>query len=824
MDRKELLIIPDAPQEEGRLKQREGEGLSLSDPQGAIDLAIPPQLPILPMRDVALFPGITSPLAVGREASVRVVEAAFGGDKLIGLVAQRTPTEDKPQPAGLYTVGVVARLQGAQRLPDGSLRVLTQGLQRIAVLDYVQQEPYCRARVQLLHDVVEPSKEVESLQVYLVQQFGKLVSHTPLMSGDLLAALAQISSPGMLSDLIAGHLNIPVAEKQELLEMLEVKARLTKLGFIVTRELEVIEIGHKIQSEVQTEMAKGQREFILRQQMRAIQRELGEEGEEAVIRELDERVTAAHMPAEIEKVARHEVERLRTVPPASPERTVAMTYLDWLTNLPWSVTTEDVLDTAHAQAVLDEDHFDLERVKERIVEFLAVRQLKADSKGPILCLVGPPGTGKTSLGRSIARAVGRRFVRISLGGVRDEAEIRGHRRTYVAALPGRIIQGMRQAKSRNPVFILDEIDKLGLDFRGDPAAALLEVLDPEQNSTFIDHYLDVPFDLSAVMFLTTANFLDPIPPALRDRMEVLELPGYTEEEKLAIAQKYLIPKQLKENGLQEDHLAFTAEALRGIIAGYTREAGLRNLERTLARVCRKVARARTEGRKDAVLVTPQNLAEFLGPRMFFSEVAERAGIPGVATGLAWTPTGGEILFVEATRMRGKGTLTLTGHLGEVMKESAQAALSYVRSNAPALGIAEDVFERTDIHIHVPAGAIAKDGPSAGVAMVIALTSLLTNIPVKPATAMTGEITLRGKVLPVGGIKEKVLAAGRAGVHSVILPRHSEKDLVDVPKEIVTKMTFVFVDEIHEVIIAALERPPVQEPCATKGEPATEMRL
>ncbi|HEV8716378.1 MAG TPA: endopeptidase La [Candidatus Binatia bacterium] len=806
-------------------KEAGGENpfLTAESSQSVADAEIPAQLPILPMRDVALFPGISGPLAVGREASVRLIEDAFAGDMLIGLVAQRTPSEDKPQPAGLYTVGVAARLHRAQQLPNGTLQVLVQGLQRIKVLEYLQEEPYFRARVQLVEDEVETSKEMENLQVYLVQQFGKLVTHTPLISGELLAALANISSPGMISDIIAGHLNIPLAEKQELLETLAVKVRLAKLSTIVTRELEVIELGQKIQSEVQTEMAKGQREFILRQQMKAIQRELGEEGEEAVLRELEERITAAQMPPDVEKVAKHELERLRTIPPASPERTVALTYLDWLTNLPWAITTEDTLDTVHAQAVLDEDHFDLERVKERILEFLAVRQLRPESKGPILCLVGPPGTGKTSLGRSIARALGRKFVRISLGGVRDEAEIRGHRRTYVGALPGRIIQALRQAKSRNPVFILDEIDKLGMDFRGDPSAALLEVLDPEQNATFVDHYLDVPFDLSAVMFITTANFLDPIPPALRDRMEVLELPGYTDEEKVAIAQRYLIPKQLQENGLQAEQLSFTPEAIRTVITGYTREAGLRNLERTLARVCRKVARGRTEGRKETVEVTPKNLADFLGPRQFFAEVAERAGIPGVATGLAWTPTGGEILFVEATRMRGKGGLTLTGHLGEVMKESAQAALSYVRSNALALGIAEDLFERTDIHIHVPAGAIAKDGPSAGVAMVVALTSLLTNTRTKPVTAMTGEITLRGKVLPVGGIKEKVLAAGRAGITTVILPHHNEKDLADVPQEIREKIAFVFVEEIREAIAAALAGEGGRQPFAVQGSPE-EMRI
>lgn len=802
------------------------EAFSSVEAAAAVDIEIPAELPILPMRNVTLFPGITAPVVIGRESSVRLAEEALRGEKLLGLVAQRNPTEEKPQPDGLYAVGTAARLLQAQRHPDGTLRVLVQGLRRIKVLHYAQQDPYFRARTQVLRDVIEPSAEVERLQVYLVQQFGKLIAHTPLMPGELLLAISSIPSPGMVSDLIAGHLNIPLAERQELLELLDVKARLARLGFIVTRELEVIEIGQKIQSEVQSEMAKGQREYLLRQQMKAIQRELGEEGEAAGLQDIEERITAAKMPPEVEQVARHQLERLKTIPAASPEHTVVTTYLDWLTNLPWSVTTRDTLDTKHAQAVLDEDHFDLERIKERIVEFLAVRQLKPDSKGPILCFVGPPGTGKTSLGRSIARALGRKFVRLSLGGVRDEAEIRGHRRTYIGALPGRIIQALRQAKSRNPVCILDEIDKLGMDFRGDPGAALLEVLDPEQNATFTDHYLDVPFDLSGVMFITTANALEPIPPALRDRMEVLELSGYTEEEKLAIAQRYLVPKQRSENGLREDQIAFTPEAIRGIIRGYTREAGVRNLERTLARVCRKVARRRTEGVQERVEVTPQNLSEFLGPRQFFSEVAERAGTPGVVTGLAWTPTGGEILFVEATRMRGKGGLILTGHLGEVMKESAQAALSYVRSNAPALGIDEELFERSDIHIHVPAGAIAKDGPSAGVAMVVALTSLLTNTPVRPFTAMTGEITLRGKVLPVGGIKEKVLAAGRAGITTVILPEHNEKDLIDVPKEIVEKIRFSFVDDIHDAIAAAFGRAVDQDAnsVAAHQEPSADMRV
>ncbi len=784
-----------------------GDDTGFSVPVAVIGQDIPSELPILPMRDVSVFPGVTAPVVVGRAASVRLIEDALAGERLIGLVGQRDPTEDTPTPATLYAVGTAARIVGAQRHGNGTIHILLQGLQRFRVMDSLVEHPYLRARVEALQDEVTSGPELETMQSYLVQQFSKLVSQTPLVPGELLSALTSISSPARVTDLIAGHLNLQHAEKQELLELLDVKSRLTRLGFIVTRELEIVEMGKKIQSEVQEEMAKGQREFILRQQLKAIQRELGEDGESAVAHEFRERITAAHMPADIEKVATHELQRLQSIPSASPEHNIVTTYLDWLTTLPWSVATQDTLDTVHAQTVLDEDHFDLERVKERIVEFLAVRQLKPDSKGPILCFVGPPGTGKTSLGRSIARALDRKFVRISLGGVRDEAEIRGHRRTYIGALPGRIIQAMRQAKSRNPVFILDEIDKLGMDFRGDPSAALLEVLDPEQNSTFVDHYLDVPFDLSSVMFIMTANFLDPIPPALRDRMEVLELPGYTEEEKLAITQRFLIPKQISEHGLHSIDLSFSVEALQALIHGYTREAGLRGLERTIARICRKVARAHSEGQKEPVAITLTNLSDFLGPRQFFSEVAERASVPGVAVGLAWTPTGGDILFVEATRMKGKGGLILTGHLGEVMKESAQAALSYIRSNAVTLGIAEDLFERVDIHVHVPAGAIAKDGPSAGVAMVVALTSLLRQTPVRQATAMTGEITLRGKVLPVGGIKEKLLAAGRAGITTLILPRHNEKDLVEVPRSTLEKLHIVLVDEIQEAITEALGRGP-----------------
>ncbi|MBI3783608.1 MAG: endopeptidase La, partial [Deltaproteobacteria bacterium] len=634
---------------------------------------------------------------------------------------------------------------------------------------------------------------------------------------ELQVVVMNIKDPGKVADLIASNLNVSLEEKQELLSTLDVRQRMERLSTILNREIELLELGHKIQSQVQSELTKNQKEFYLRQQMRAIQKELGEGDPRAgELDDLRKKLDDAKLPPEALKAAENEFERLRVIPPESAEHTVVRTYLEWLVNLPWSVSTEDNLDIPHARGVLDEDHYDLDKIKDRILEYLAVRQLKNDSKGPILCFVGPPGTGKTSLGRSIARAMGRKFVRLSLGGVRDEAEIRGHRRTYIGSLPGRIIQNLRTAGSNNPLIMLDEIDKLGADFRGDPASALLEVLDPEQNNTFVDHYLDVPFDLSKVMFVTTANLLDPIPPPLRDRMEIIELAGYTEEDKLHIARRHLIPKQMRENGLPEGQILFNDDGLLELIRHYTREAGLRNLEREIGSLCRKVARRITEGKKEPLAVDAKIVGELLGPERFFSEIAERTQEPGVAIGLAWTPMGGDIMFMESTKMTGKKGLTLTGHLGDVMKESAQAALSYIRAHAEALGIAPDFFENVDIHVHVPAGAVPKDGPSAGVTLATSLVSLLTGRLVRHDVAMTGEITLRGKVLPVGGIKEKVLGARRAGVMTVILPKRNAKDLEDVPEAVRTEMKFLFVETIEEVLSNALEPAAIPQLRAAAG--------
>jgi ATP-dependent Lon protease len=793
---------------------REGPGAS-GDPEGGqrfygfdediSGVAIPAELPILSLRGVVIFPSAIVPLLISRGASLRLVEACLQGDRMLGLMAQKNPEEENPEPAGLYTRGTAGRILKMLKYPDASVRILVQGLKRIETIEYTQREPYFRARVRHLQDVFLPSKELEGIQAHMVAQFAKFVSMIPYLPDELQVVVMNIKDPGKVSDLIASNLNISIEEKQDVLSTLDVRARLEKLSAILNREIELLELGHKIQSQVQSELSKNQKEFYLRQQLKAIQKELGEsDGKTAEIEELRRRVAEAKMPPDALKAAEHELERLRMIPPESAEHTVVRTYLEWLVTLPWAVATEDNLDLHHARQVLDEDHFDLEKIKERILEYLAVRQLRKDPKSPILCFVGPPGVGKTSLGRSIARAMGRKFIRLSLGGIRDEAEIRGHRRTYIGALPGRIIQNIRNAGSNNPLFMLDEIDKLGMDFRGDPASALLEVLDPEQNNTFQDHYLDVPFDLQKVMFITTANVLDPIPPPLRDRMEVIELAGYTEEEKLEIARRHLIPKQLRENGLTADNLRFEDEALVQIIRSYTREAGLRNLEREIGRVCRKVARAITEGRTEPVVCTPARVREYLGPERYFSEIAERLEHPGVAVGLAWTPNGGDILFVESTRMAGKKSLTLTGHLGEVMKESAQAALSYIRSRADRLGIAPEFFENSDLHIHVPAGAIPKDGPSAGVTVATSLASLLTGRPVRPNVAMTGEITLRGRVMPVGGIKEKVLAAKRAGIEMVLLPRRNEKDLEDVPEAVRKAVHFVFVDTMDELLEHALE--------------------
>jgi ATP-dependent Lon protease len=767
-------------------------------------VAVPADLPILPLRGVVIFPSAIVPLLISRGASLKLVESCLNGDRMLGLMAQKNPEEESPDPAGLYSRGTAGRILKMLKYPDNSVRILVQGLRRIEVTEYGQREPYFRARVRHLQDVLVPSKDLEAIQAHMVNQFAKFVSMIPYLPDELQVVVMNIKDPGKVTDLIASNLNISLEEKQDILSTLEVRVRLEKLSVILNREIELLELGHKIQTQVQSELNKNQKEFYLRQQLKAIQRELGEgDGKTAEFDELRRRVDEAKMPPEALKAAEHELDRLRMIPPESAEHTVVRTYLEWLVSLPWAVSTDDNLDLHHAREVLDEDHFDLEKIKERILEYLAVRQLRRDPKSPILCFVGPPGVGKTSLGRSIARAMGRKFVRLSLGGIRDEAEIRGHRRTYIGALPGRIIQNLRNAASNNPLFMLDEIDKLGMDFRGDPASALLEVLDPEQNNTFQDHYLDVPFDLQRVMFVTTANVLDPVPAPLRDRMEVIELAGYTEEEKLEIARRHLIPKQLRENGLAPENLGFEDEAVVHVVRSYTREAGLRNLEREIGRVCRKVARAITEGRTEPVLCTVGKVSEFLGPERFYSELSERAEQPGVAVGLAWTPNGGDILFIESTRMAGKKTLTLTGHLGEVMKESAQAALSWIRSRADRLGIAPEFYETSDIHVHVPAGAIPKDGPSAGVTIATSLASLLTGRPVRPHVAMTGEITLRGRVMPVGGIKEKVLAAKRAGIETVILPRRNEKDLEDVPEPVRHALRFAFVDTMDELLEHAL---------------------
>jgi ATP-dependent Lon protease len=766
--------------------------------------AIPPRLPILPLKDTVVFPRIQVPLVVGRPASLRLIDEAMLKDRIVGLVTQRDPRVDQPSPADLHAVGTAAVIQRLLKFPDGSVRVLVNGLERLRVTRIVGTDPYVVGEVEVLSDVVDATVETEALTKNLLQQAQKMLSLMPIASDEVGVALLNAGSPARLCDMAAALLVRDATAKQELLETVSVKERLRKLTRHVSRELEVLELGSKIQQEVQEEMEKGQREFVLRQQLKAIQKELGagDEHEES-IRRLQDEIAGANLPPHVKEVADRELNRLRSTSPAAAEHVVVRTYLDWLIALPWSKETEDKIDLNEARRILDEDHFDLDKVKERILDFLAVRKLKAGGKGPLLCFVGPPGTGKTSLGRSIARAMGRTFHRISLGGVRDEAEIRGHRRTYVGALPGRIIEGLRKCGTRNPVFMLDEIDKIGADFRGDPASALLEVLDPEQNVGFADHYLDLPFDLSRAMFITTANVLDSIPEPLLDRMEVLELPGYTEEEKLAIARRYLIPRQAGEHGLAEDEIAIDDAGLARIISRYTREAGLRNLEREIAKICRKGARRKVEGEGGRITIGVEDLARYLGPERFTSEVAERAAQPGVAIGLAWTPYGGQILFVEATRMPGGKSLTLTGQLGDVMRESAQAALSYVRSRASSLGINPGFFARSDLHLHVPAGAIPKDGPSAGATMAVALASLLADRPCRPETAMTGEITLRGKILPVGGIKEKVLAARRAGITTVILPAENRKDLEEVPKQTLDRLTFRYAGTMDEVLEAAL---------------------
>ncbi len=770
-------------------------------------LKIPDILPLVPLFNVVVFPNMVFPLEVFGEQTMTLVDEAMAADRIVGLVmSKKSPKEIKNEAEDLYGIGTSVVIVKMAKTGENGATLLVQGVSRFKIIEFVDGRPYMRARVEVVEDEVEKDIEIEALMANLNGLFERMVKLSPVLPQEFGAMAKAITSPSVLADVIASIINSVPAEKQKILEILDVKERLKEVTRLISHQLEVLELGNKIQSQVKDDIDKSQREYYLRQQLKAIKQELGETDEANVeVAEYRAKIEKKNLPAEAKKEAERELERLSRMHPSSAEYTVASTYLDWITALPWKESTEDNLDIKKARKILDDDHFGLDKAKKRIIEYLAVRKLKPDSKGPILCFVGPPGTGKTSLALSIAHALGRKFIRIALGGVRDEAEIRGHRRTYVGALPGRIIQGIRRVESNNPVFVLDEIDKVGSDFRGDPSSALLEVLDPEQNYSFMDHYLDAPFDLSHVIFITTANVLDTIPPPLRDRMEVIELPGYTLDEKVKIAERYLIPRQTAANGISQQHISFTRSAITLIITGYTREAGLRNLEREIGTICRGIASMVAEGELKKASITVKDLHKYLGPIRIMSEVSARTSKPGVATGLAWTPTGGDILFIEATAMKGKKGLTLTGQLGDVMKESAMAALSFIRANASDLGISVDFFEENDIHVHVPAGAIPKDGPSAGVTMLTALASLLTGKTVKKDLAMTGEITLRGLVLPVGGIKEKVLAAHRAGIKTIILPKWNKKDMVDIPQKVQKDMQFYFVDDMLEVLKIALEK-------------------
>jgi ATP-dependent Lon protease len=785
------------------------EPVVVEEAPSAERLTIPDDMPVLPLRDTVLFPNSFMPLAVAREASVRLIDEASTSGRMIGVFTQREATVEEPLQEDLYPIGTATHIHKMFKLPDGSLRLIVQGLTRVRLDKLVQTAPYLRGAVSLADEVLrdEDHLEIDALQRNIKSNFQQVVSLSPLLSDDLQALAGNITEPGKLADFIASSLTtIGTPVKQEVLETLDIRARMDSLNRLLIKELEVLELGSKIQSQVQSEVGKNQREYFLREQMKAIQKELGEGDEQAKeIDELRDKLDAAGLPEPVRKEALRELDRLSKMPVAAAEYTVSRTYLDWIIALPWAKRTEDSIDLKRTKEVLDADHSGLEKVKDRVLEYLAVRKLNPDVKGPILCFLGPPGVGKTSLAKSIANSLGRKFVRVSLGGMRDEAEIRGHRRTYIGALPGQVIQGLRRAESKNPVFILDEIDKLGSDFRGDPASALLEVLDPEQNNTFRDHYLDVPFDLSEVLFLTTANVLDPVPPALRDRMEVLELAGYTEEEKLKIALEHLVAKQIANHGLTAEQMEFSDASIRAVIRGYTREAGVRNLEREIGALCRKVARRRAEGDETKVTITPEVVVEMLGaPTFLDEEIENRTKDPGVAVGLAWTPAGGEVLFIEASRMQGGGSLTLTGQLGDVMKESGRTALSWFRSHASRYGVDPSFYKDSEIHLHVPSGAIPKDGPSAGVTMVTALASQLTGRPVRGDIAMTGEITLSGRVLPVGGIKEKVLAARRHGITEVILPRQNEKHInEDLTDELRRELTIHYVIHIEEVLALAL---------------------
>jgi len=768
-------------------------------------IEIPKKLPLLPIRDIVVFPYMVLPLFVGREMSIKAIEVALESNRMIFLTSQKDINIENPSPSDLYSVGTVGVIMRMLKLPDGRIKILVQGVSRAKTVKFLQKEPFYQVEIKTFPDVpLTVDLETEALMRNVKEQIERLVSFGKVILPDIMVVIENVDDPGKLADLAIANMGLKVEQAQEILEITDPVLRIKRINEALGKEIELLSMQQKIQADVRGEIDKTQREYFLREQLKAIQRELGETDDRSEdMRELREKIKDAKLPEKAGKEAEKQLRRLERMHPDAAEASMTRTYIEWLAELPWSKATKDNLDLKAAHKILEEDHYDLEKVKERIIEYLAVRKLKEKMKGPILCFVGPPGVGKTSLGKSIARALGREFVRISLGGVRDEAEIRGHRRTYVGALPGRIIQGIKTAGNNNPVFMLDEIDKIGADFRGDPSAALLEVLDPEQNNSFSDHYIGLPFDLSRVMFITTANMTDPIPGPLKDRMEIIRLSGYTEQEKLGIAKSYLIPRQLTEHGITDKQISIADKTLIQVIAQYTREAGVRNLEREIGHLCRKVARKVAEGEDQLYTITPQNLHTYLGVQKFMPEVEREKDEIGVVTGLAWTETGGDILYIEATSMLGKGQLTLTGHLGDVMKESAHAALTYVRSRAEKLGINPDVFAKTDVHIHVPAGAIPKDGPSAGVTMATALASVFTNTPVRKDIAMTGEVTLRGRVMPIGGLKEKTLAARRAGIKTVIVPKENEKDIEDFPKYLRKDMNFIFATTVDDVLAAAL---------------------
>jgi ATP-dependent Lon protease len=837
------MFQDDQPEDKPENTQNEGQAPdlgeileSLSAASGAKDTTtLPEEMPILPLRGIVVYPQTAVPLTIGQPRSIRLVDDVASGQRLIGLVTSKDADNENPGPEQLYRIGTVAMIHRLFRAPDGTIRLLVQGLSRFRVLEFTETEPYLKAKVEPAPEIEEEGLEVDALARNIREQFVHIADLMPSIPRELAASIAAVEDPLQTAYTIANFQRMELDEAQNLLEIDSVIEKLRKLVGILLRESEVLELGQKIQNEARTEIEKMQREYFLREQLKAIQKELGEGDEQtADIEDFRKRIEEGHLPEEAEKQAKRELDRLSRLPTAAAEYGIIRTYLDWLVSLPWQKETEDNLDIRNARTVLDTDHYGLEDIKDRILEFLAVRKLRQERKGDlpeptqkdmirreregvILCFIGPPGVGKTSLGQSIARALGRKFIRVSLGGMRDEAEIRGHRRTYIGAMPGRIMQALRRAETRNPVYMLDEIDKLGSDFRGDPASALLEVLDPEQNTEFRDNYIEVPFDLSHVMFITTANILETIPAPLLDRMEVIQLAGYTEREKVRIAQNYLLPRQLRENGLRENEITFSEEALMAIIRNYTREAGVRNLEREIGGVLRKIVTRIAEGKQDYVEVTAENVRELLGRPHYLGniEIVQRTSVPGVATGLAWTPSGGEVLFIEATRMPGSKGFQVTGSVGKVMQESASAALSYVRSNASSLNLDPEFFKDSDIHLHIPAGAQPKDGPSAGVTMATALTSLISGRPVRADVGMTGEITLRGQVMPVGGIKEKVLAAHRARLKTLLLPSRNEADLEDIPEEVQNEMEFIFVETIDEIIKHALEDQPVE------GEPVPQ---